>query len=139
VPATFVAVSQPIEERVNQLLAGSRSDVVINVFGSNLTRLKTVADPIADAIRDIPGRGDPRVQRDLGLRLLEVKPDRLRRARYGIAAEDAFVGHNAGRIFEGARRSVKRRSERARVWSNAFARLRLRVPSGGSRTSDPTF
>ncbi|HXU01614.1 MAG TPA: CusA/CzcA family heavy metal efflux RND transporter, partial [Polyangia bacterium] len=36
VPATFVSVSQPIEDRVNQLLAGSRADVVIKVFGPDL-------------------------------------------------------------------------------------------------------
>ena len=36
VPATFVSVSQPIEDRVNQLLAGSRADVVIKVFGQDL-------------------------------------------------------------------------------------------------------
>ena len=35
VPATFVSVSQPIEDRVNQLLAGSRADVVIKVFGDD--------------------------------------------------------------------------------------------------------
>src|SRR3569623_1090848 len=40
VPATFVSVSQPIEDRVNQLLAGSRADVVIKVFGEDLAVLK---------------------------------------------------------------------------------------------------
>ena len=40
VPATFVSVSQPIEDRVNQLLAGSRADVVIKVFGDDLATLK---------------------------------------------------------------------------------------------------
>jgi len=38
VPATFVSVSQPIEDRVNQLLAGSRADVVIKMFGEDLSR-----------------------------------------------------------------------------------------------------
>src|SRR5690606_10603555 len=47
VPATFVAVSQPIEDRVNQLLAGSKGDLVIKVFGEDLAQLKRVADRIA--------------------------------------------------------------------------------------------
>ncbi len=111
VPATFVGVSQPIEDRVNQLLAGSRADVVIKVFGSELSTLKATADEIGQVLADVPGRGDLRVQRVLGLPLLEVKADRLRLARYGIPVEDVLemvessrVGRNAGRIFEGSRR-----------------------------------
>jgi heavy metal efflux system protein len=111
VPATFVSVSQPIEDRVNQLLAGSRADVVIKVFGQDLIVLKKTADEIGKVVRDIPGRGDWRVQRVLGLPLLEVKPDRQRLARYGMSAdrvlevvEASRVGRYSGKIFEGSRR-----------------------------------
>jgi cobalt-zinc-cadmium resistance protein CzcA len=111
VPATFVSVSQPIEDRVNQLLAGSRADVVIKVFGDDLATLKETADRIGRIVRDVPGRGDWRVQRVLGLPLLEVTPDRSRMARYGITAdrvlevvEASRVGRFAGKIFEGSRR-----------------------------------
>ncbi|MFT3925370.1 MAG: CusA/CzcA family heavy metal efflux RND transporter [Myxococcales bacterium] len=111
VPATFVAVSQPIEDRVNQLLAGSKGDLVIKVFGPDLVRLKAFADRIGRAIKNVPGTGDLRVQRVLGLPLLEVKPDRDRLARYGITAEEvldvveaARVGRPAGLVFEGQRR-----------------------------------
>jgi cobalt-zinc-cadmium resistance protein CzcA len=111
VPATFVGVSQPIEDRVNQLLAGSRGDLVIKVFGPDLTVLKQTGDRIAEVVRRIPGCGDWRVQRVLGLPLLEVTPDRDRLARYGLSAdrvlevvEASRVGRHAGTIFEGARR-----------------------------------
>ncbi len=111
VPATFVSVSQPIEDRVNQLLAGSRADVVIKVFGQDLTVLKKTADEIGKVIRDVPGRGDSRVQRVLGLPMLEVTPDRQRLARYGMSAdrvlevvEASRVGRFSGKIFEGSRR-----------------------------------
>jgi cobalt-zinc-cadmium resistance protein CzcA len=104
-------VSQPIEDRVNQLLAGSRADVVIKVFGQDLNVIKRTADEIGRVVRDVPGRGDWRVQRVLGLPLLEVKPDRLRLARYGMSAdrvievvEASRVGRYAGKIFEGSRR-----------------------------------
>ena len=56
VPATFVSVSQPIEDRVNQLLAGSRADVVIKIFGDDLKTLKAVADQVGQIVRDVPGR-----------------------------------------------------------------------------------
>ena len=111
VPATFVSVSQPIEDRVNQLLAGSRADVVVKVFGDDLNVMKGTAEQIGRVIRDTPGRGDWRVQRVLGLPLLEVIPDRARMARYGVSAdrvleivESSRVGRYAGKIFEGSRR-----------------------------------
>jgi len=111
VPATFVSVSQPIEDRVNQLLAGSRADVVIKVFGDDLVVLKDTADKIGKIVADVPGRGDLRVQRVLGLPLLEVLPDRARLARYGMSADNVLqvveasrVGRFAGKIFEGSRR-----------------------------------
>jgi cobalt-zinc-cadmium resistance protein CzcA len=111
VPATFVSVSQPIEDRVNQLLAGSRADVVIKVFGEDLAVLKDTADKIGAVVNEVPGRGDLRVQRVLGLPLLEVLPDRARLARYGISADHVLevveasrVGRFAGKIFEGSRR-----------------------------------
>ena len=111
VPATFVSVSQPIEDRVNQLLSGSRADLVLKVFGPDLQVSKAIAEEAAALLRTIPGTGDLRVQRVLGLPLLNVKADRLRLARYGIPADEVLsvveasrVGSKVGKIFEGARR-----------------------------------
>ena len=87
------------------------ADVAIKVFGADLTTLKQTADRIGEVVRDIPGCGDWRVQRVLGLPLLEVRPTAQRLARYGISAdrvlevvEASRVGRPAGTIFEGARR-----------------------------------
>ena len=102
---------QPIEDRVNQLLAGSRADVVVKVFGPDLTVGKSIADHIGQVMRRVDGTGDLRVQRVLGLPMLTVRADRLRLARYGIPADEVLevleasrVGRNAGKIFEGPRR-----------------------------------
>jgi cobalt-zinc-cadmium resistance protein CzcA len=111
VPATFVSVSQPIEDRVNQLLSGSKADLAIKIFGEDLNTLKALGDQIADVMREVPGTGDLRVQRVLGLGLLDVRVDRVRMARYGIPAKDvlstvaaARAGVLAGKVFEGAMR-----------------------------------
>jgi cobalt-zinc-cadmium resistance protein CzcA len=111
VPATFVSISQPIEDRVNQLLAGSRADVVIKVFGPDLTTGKEIADRIGAVMRKVPGTGDLRVQRVLGLPMLSIRVDRMRMARYDISAKEVLavveasrVGRFAGKIFEGPRR-----------------------------------
>ena len=111
VPGTFPSMSQPIEDRVNELLAGSRADVVIKVFGPDLEQLKAIAEQIGGVMRDVPGTGDLRVQRVLGLPLLEVDVDRARLARYGLSADSVLdaveasrVGHAVGKVFEGPRR-----------------------------------
>jgi cobalt-zinc-cadmium resistance protein CzcA len=111
VPATFVSVSQPIEDRVNQLLSGSRADLAIKVFGPDLATLKELGDNVARVLREVPGTGDLRVQRLLGLPLLDVRVDRLRTARHGIPAsevlatvEAARAGIMAGKVFEDTRR-----------------------------------
>jgi heavy metal efflux system protein len=111
VPATYVAISQPIEDRVNQLLSGSRADLAIKVFGPDLETLRGIGNQIAAVLRTVPGTGDLRVQRALGLPLLDVRVDRLRLARHGIPAaevlatvEAARAGIMAGKVFEDTRR-----------------------------------
>ena len=111
IPSSYVSISQPIENRVNALLAGSKADVVIKIYGNNLQELKNHADKIAEIIRPIEGAADLRVQRILGLPLMEIKPNRQKLARYGVNMEEILmvtqtlrVGANAGKVFENFRR-----------------------------------
>ena len=111
VPSTFVSISQPIEDRTNELISGSRADVAIHLFGENLRTMTDVANRIGRVVRRVQGAGDVRVERALGLPMLQVRPDRARLARYGIAMDDALaaveasrIGRPVGVIFEGPRR-----------------------------------
>src|SRR4029453_3030448 len=92
-------------------LSGSRADLAIKVFGPDLGVLKSIGEEIAGVLRNIQGTGDLRVQRMLGLPLLDVSVDRLRLARHGIPAaevlatvEAARAGIYAGKVFEDTRR-----------------------------------
>ena len=107
VPSSYISMSQPIENRVNALLAGSKADIVIKVYGDNLEQLKSIGDTIADILENIEGTGDLRVQRVLGLPLLEIKANRAKMARYGVTANEMLdivetlqIGRNAGKVFE---------------------------------------
>lgn len=111
VPSTYVSISQPIENKVNALLSGSKADIVIKIFGEDLNELKKLADQYAKIIKKIPGSADVRVQKLLGLPLLEIKADRNRMARYGVTAEEILttvetlrVGYGVGNVYEGSRR-----------------------------------
>lgn len=111
VPSTYISLSQPIENRVNALLSGSKADIVIKIYGDDLKILKGLAENYASKIKKIPGAADLRIQRLLGLPLLEIKMNRSKMARYGVRAEEVLttietlrVGFNAGKVYEGYRR-----------------------------------
>ena len=111
VPSSYISMSQPIENRVNALLAGSKADIVIKVYGDDLVQLKRIGEEIAEILKGIPGTGDLRVQRVLGLPLLEIKADRAKMARYGVSANEMLdivetlrIGRGAGKVFEGLKR-----------------------------------
>jgi cobalt-zinc-cadmium resistance protein CzcA len=111
VPSTYISMSQPIEDRVNELIAGSKADVVVKIYGDDLQVLKELSEKFADRIKSIQGTGDLRVQRVLGLPMLEVKVNREKLARYGVNASEVLtavqafrVGAEAGKVFEGLKR-----------------------------------
>jgi heavy metal efflux system protein len=111
VPGTFASVSQPIEDRTNELISGSRADVQIMLYGADLFQLTEVSEQIADVVSAIEGSGDVRVERVLGLPNITVEPDRVAMAMHGVsmrsllaAVEAARVGLDLGSVWDGQRR-----------------------------------
>ncbi len=101
VPGTFVSVSQPIEDKTNELISGSRADVQIQIFGTDLNELARLSDAIGQRIKTVRGSGDVRVERILGQPIISAVADRSRMARYGVKVEDAFT------VLQAAREGVK--------------------------------
>ena len=111
VPEVDGAISQPIQDRTNELVAGVRADVALRVFGRDLDELRRLGDAAAVSIRDVPGAVDVRVEQVAGLRYLRIAPDRGKLARYGLSIADVnqitetmAVGHASGEVLEGERR-----------------------------------
>jgi cobalt-zinc-cadmium resistance protein CzcA len=111
VPEIAGAISQPIEQRTNELIAGVRSDVAVLVYGPDLARLGEIGARLERILRDVPGVMDLRVEQVAGLRYLRVTPERAKLARYGLRVSDInqltetmAVGHAVGVVLEGERR-----------------------------------
>jgi cobalt-zinc-cadmium resistance protein CzcA len=111
VPEIGGAVSQPIQMRTNELMAGVRSDVALLIYGRDLDELKRLGEQAASVLRKVPGAADVRVEQVAGLRYLRVRPDRNKLARYGLTIEDVnratetlAVGFGVGDVLEGERR-----------------------------------
>lgn len=111
VPATFVSVSQPIEDLTNQLIAGSRADVSIKVFGTDLDALVAYSNKVGDSVRNIRGVGDLKIERLIGSPAITATADRARMAQYGVRVRHAFDvleasrgGVKVGDVYERERR-----------------------------------
>ena len=110
-PEVGGAISQPIEMRTNELVAGIRSDVGVLIYGTDLGELSRQAQRVAESMRGVEGAVDVRVEQTEGLKYLRITPDRSRLARYGLTVLDVnqvtetfAVGHAVGHVLEGERR-----------------------------------
>jgi cobalt-zinc-cadmium resistance protein CzcA len=110
VPGNVYGFTQPIELRVQELVAGVRSDVGLSLYGDDLTVLKTEGDKIVRALNKVPGAADVQAQQIAGLPYVRVIIRRDKLARYGINAADVLAavsvigGRVVGEVFEGQRR-----------------------------------
>ena len=110
VPATLNAFSQPIEMRVNDLIAGVKSDVSIKVFGDDLATMVETADGLRRAIAKVPGAADVKMEAINGLPSLRVQVDRQRAGRLGVSTSSvldmlamARAGMPVSKVREGER------------------------------------
>ncbi len=130
--------SQPIEMRMNELVAGVRSDLAIKIFGEDMEVLRQKAEESMREISKLPGAKDFRAQEVGGLPMLEIKTDPAKLGRYGISAGEvmetveALGGLAASRIQEGPQRFnlVLTFPERFKQDKEAISHLVLLAPSG---------
>ncbi|HET7789136.1 MAG TPA: CusA/CzcA family heavy metal efflux RND transporter [Myxococcales bacterium] len=111
VPEIAYRISQPIQMRTNELIAGIRSDVAVSIYGDDLGELRRLGDRAGEILRRVPGAAGVKIEQVAGQPYLTILPDRVRLARYGLAIEDVnaatetlAVGYDAGPIFEGQKR-----------------------------------
>ena len=87
-PGMRLSFLQPIEMRVNEMIAGVRGDVGVKLFGDDLDILRAKAREIEALVQQVPGAGDVSVEQVTGQPVLEVTVDREAAARFGIPARD---------------------------------------------------
>jgi len=103
--------TQPIDMRVSEMLTGSRGDVAIKLFGSNLDILNSKAAEIADAIETVDGSVDTIATLNEGAQYLQVEVDRYRAGQLGLNADEMqtrlrseIEGLRVGTVIEGGAR-----------------------------------
>ena len=110
VPTAVFAFTQPIEMRVDELVAGVKADVAVLVYGDDLEVLASKAKEIERLLKSIPGAVDVKADYQANMTTLTIQPDRDALARYGLSAESVLDvvsvigGREVGSIFEGRAR-----------------------------------
>ena len=110
VPGNIFSYSQPIELRMQEMIAGVRSDVAVTAYGPDLDELRVLGETVRQVVADVPGAADVKVEQTVGLPFLRVQIDRNAIARYGInvaqvlSVVQTIGGTVVGEVMEGQAR-----------------------------------
>jgi cobalt-zinc-cadmium resistance protein CzcA len=109
-PGMRAVYSQPIEMRINEMVAGIRADLGVKVFGDDLEVLKAKAEEVERVLKRVPGAADVSTEQVTGQPVLRFEVDRDALARYGVSARivldavQAAGGLAVGEVLEPERR-----------------------------------
>lgn len=138
IPGMRFGFSQPIESRVNDMIAGVKGDVAIHIYGDDMDAMMKIGDKIMQVVGALPGAGDIKMVPRTGLPSVSIAVDRAAVARYGINAADVLDavetigGHVSGQVIEGEGRYPLqvRFAETARRSLEQLNDIKVATPSG---------
>ena len=141
VPGNKYELTQPIEMRFNELIAGVRSDVAIRIYGDDLDTLAVLGANVETLLSQVDGGKDVRVEQMKGLPMISVEPQRDHLALLGLTVVDiqnalqtATSGRQTGLIYEGDRRFklVVRMDDAYRRDIKALAQIPVAIPGNAN-------
>ncbi|MBK9991476.1 MAG: efflux RND transporter permease subunit [Verrucomicrobia bacterium] len=138
VPGLKPSFSQPIEMRLNEMIAGARGDIAIKIYGENLDELRRLGGQVQALLGEVSGASEASVEQLTGQTFLQVRVDPQAIARHGIPTRnvlnvvEAVGSRRVGDIREGQRRFplVVRLPDRQRTDPAALAATLIPTASG---------
>jgi len=110
VPGMATTVGQPLEHRIDHMLSGTRANIAIKLFGTDLSNLFIIGTQIQNSIKGIEGLVDVSVEQQIETPQLQIRVNRGMLAKYGITVQEfnefidlAFAGEKLGDIYEDQR------------------------------------
>ncbi len=110
IPGIAFTVGQPLGHRIDHMLSGTRANIAIKLFGSDLNKMFTTGNQIKNAIVDIEGLVDVNVDQQVEIPQIQIRANRDMLAQYGITIKQfndyvdiAFGGEKLADIYEGQR------------------------------------
>ena len=137
-PGQKILLTQPIEMRMNEMIAGVRGDVAMKLYGDDFTVLTKKAQEIGAILGKIEGAADLTTEQITGQPVLQIRVDREALARHGIPAAsvmdliEAIGSKELGEVVEGQLRFplVVRLPERDRADADAIGSILLTTAAG---------
>ncbi len=139
IPGMVFSFSQPIQCRIDELVAGTRAQIILKLFGDDTDVLRRKAGEMAAILGSIRGAADLVVERLAGQPYLTVTVDRDKVARHGVNTGDvlrvielAIAGKPLSRVYQQNRAfDIALRFPEARRQSiEAMGGLLIDVPGG---------
>ncbi|SUD61954.1 CusA/CzcA family heavy metal efflux RND transporter [Pseudomonas sp. ALS1279] len=148
IPGNNYEFTQPVQMRMNELIAGVRAEVAVKVYGDDMEQLAEIGGEIEALAEGIQGASDVALEQVTGLPVMTITPNLEALARYGLSIDDvqqavavAQGGAIAGQVFEGDRRFdiVVRLPEAQRQDPQALASLPIPVPAAVAGGEQATY
>ncbi len=133
--------TQPIQNRIDMLSTGIRSQVGLKIFGNDLKRLEELSRRVAEVVKTVPGAVDVYPEQISGAPYIDIHINRPAAARYGIdvgtigdAIEQGIGESNLTVTIEGRRRFPVRvrYAQQYRSSAAALGEIPIASPSGAS-------
>jgi cobalt-zinc-cadmium resistance protein CzcA len=90
IPGQTIWFTQPIEQRLNEMVSGVRADVALKLFGNDFNDLAATAKRLRAVLSTVPGAADLSIERMLGQPVLRIAVKQDQIARYGITARSVL-------------------------------------------------
>ena len=111
VTGASITIGQPIGHRIDHMLSGTRANIAIKLFGTDLNKMFELSNHIKTAIGGIEGLVDLSVEPQIEIPQLQIKGNREMLARHGIQTSEfasfvdvALAGEKMGEVFDGEKR-----------------------------------
>lgn len=138
-PGLIYGFTQPIEMRVDEMTTGTRGDVAIKIFGSDLQAINQAATAIAAQMRKVTGAAEVIAAGNQGVQYLSLAVDRAALGKAGISSDTLqsllraqVEGERIGIVPEGVVRTplILRGSDSLRDTPEQFMSLMVTAPDG---------
>ena len=110
IPGANIEIGAPITHRIDAMLSGTRANIAVKLFGSDLTKMYELGNGIKAAVADVPGIADLNVEQQVERPQLRIEPRREMLTKYGVTlpefAEIVRVmlgGEVVSQVYEGNR------------------------------------
>jgi CzcA family heavy metal efflux pump len=108
VPGIAATVGQPLGHRIDHMLSGTRANIAIKLFGTDLNKLFEIGNQVKNSVIDIEGLVDVNVEQQVEIPQIQIRANREMLAAYGITIQQfnefidiAFAGEKLADIYEG--------------------------------------